>query len=299
MSGQKARPSDEAKEDEGRGSPLKVKHDNSSMTLAHELENKNKLLERLNQEMLTKNDTMNKMKSMYEAAKRENEMLRYEQQTLHASVSGLEQLRVQLTDKENQISELVERNNLLTKENEGLSRNIDMLNDDKTSHMDNLHVEIGELKQKISQLEKEKTHSKESYEASFNEIANLEEQLNQVSSMRDYQNDFLQLRASYNALNEQNNQNLNSYRALEEENNALKQSVKFLYRKRITNKHEEKLQKLLDQNEDYNYEIQNLKESIEQLRTEKEENEKNVKIIFRFIVNKIVYARDRITETIK
>ena len=59
-------------------------------------------------------------------------------------------------------------------------------------------------------------NSKENYEASFNEIANLEGQLNQ-------------LRASYDALNEQNSQNLEKYRALEEERDTLKQSVNFFF----------------------------------------------------------------------
>ena len=206
---------DESKEDNGEGSALKIKHENmtpelkeeaekiklqtlkanqdlhqikelqnKALRLEGELDNKNKAIERLNGEISNKNDAYHKLKTMYDTIQRENEDLRLEQQNFATTSDEVAQLRFRLNEKNDEIAELMEKNDGLVKEIEEFRQNIHRINQEKAQSSKNFTVEIEQLKDQIKQLQNEKLQIEENSKlASDKELSleKLEKELKEVA----------------------------------------------------------------------------------------------------------------------
>jgi len=205
---------DESKEDNGETSALKIKHENitpdvkaspglreetekiktqalksnlelkeiqsKAQRLEGEIENKNKTIEKLNEEILNKNDAYNKLKEMYEITKKENEDLRLEQQTFAVTSEEVGQLRIRLNEKNDELAELMEKNDGLMKEIEGFRQQINKINEEKVQGTKDLAQEIDQLKEQIEQLQTEKLQIEEKFKLSADKENSLEQELKEV-----------------------------------------------------------------------------------------------------------------------
>ena len=204
----KERISDEGKE-EPEGGALKVKHENITIPgaqgispgfrvspglggddvkksekqlkkLESELQTKSRIIDKLNEDVVNRNDAYSKLKVMYDNIKRENDELRLEKEAFLSTASETVLLQNQLNEKNVQLAEFTERNDTLAKELAQLQESLGKVDKERGVELLALTAEIENLKNQVSQYENEKLEIEQDHKSSAARVLALEDELQQV-----------------------------------------------------------------------------------------------------------------------
>lgn len=142
-----------------------------------ELENKNKMVMSLNEELSSKSNTYTKLKGMYDAVKRENEDLKLEHQNFASTSDEVIELRMRINQKNDEISAISEEKNNLTTEIEELKHNIYNITKEKTGESRTFTQELEKLRITVQELEIQKGQFENDYKTSSARVLALEQDL--------------------------------------------------------------------------------------------------------------------------
>ena len=159
----------------GSGNELKQIKDLQSKRekLESELQTKNRIIEKLNEDIVNRNDAYSKLKVMYDNLKKDNDQLSSEKEALLGTASETALFQKQIEEKNNEVT-------ALTKELNQLQESIGKVKQEKDLELLALVTETENLKNLVSKYENEKLQVEQDHEASSAKILALEQELQQV-----------------------------------------------------------------------------------------------------------------------
>ncbi len=200
----KERISDEAKEEQTDGGALKVKHENMASLdqkmspglrmspglptgagnelkqikhlqsqkekLESELQTKNRIIEKLNEDVVNRNDAYSKLKVMYDNIKKDNDQLNSEKEAFLSTAGETALFQKQIEEKDTELA-------ALTKELNQIQESIGKVKQEKDLELLALVSETETLKNLVSKYENEKAQFEQDHEA---KISTLQQELQQV-----------------------------------------------------------------------------------------------------------------------